>query len=36
MFDGSTRVLDLNKIKAETLKNAIDPADGNVLGNDWE
>jgi hypothetical protein len=35
MFDGSVRVLNLDKIKPETLKNAIDPADGNVLGNDW-
>lgn len=35
LFDGSTRVLDLSKIRAETLKNAIDPADGNVLGADW-
>jgi hypothetical protein len=35
MFDGSTRILDLNKIQPETLKNAIDPADGNVLGPDW-
>ena len=36
MFDGSSRLLDLKKIQAETLKNAIDPADGNVLGKDWE
>lgn len=36
MFDGSVRVLDLNKIQLETLKNAIDPADGNVLGNDFQ
>jgi hypothetical protein len=35
MFDGSARLLDLMKIKAETLKNAIDPADGNTLGKDW-
>jgi hypothetical protein len=35
LFDGSTRELDLKKIRAETLKNAIDPADGNVLGSDW-
>jgi hypothetical protein len=35
MFDGSPRLLDLSKIKDETLKNAIDPADGKVLGNDW-
>jgi hypothetical protein len=36
MADGSVRVLDLKKITAETLKNAIDPLDGNVLGKDWE
>ena len=36
MFDGSTRILDLKKIKQETLKNAIDPADGIPLGADWE
>jgi hypothetical protein len=35
MMDGSVRTLDLGKIKPETLKNAIDPADGNVLGSDW-
>ena len=35
MLDGSPRLLDLTKIKTETLKNAIDPADGNVLGRDW-
>jgi hypothetical protein len=35
MMDGSPRLLDLNKIKVETLKNAIDPVDGNVLGMDW-
>jgi hypothetical protein len=35
LFDGSTRVLDLKKIAAETLKNAIDPSDGNILGPDW-
>jgi hypothetical protein len=35
MFDGSPSLLDLNIIKAETLNNAIDPADGNVLGQDW-
>jgi hypothetical protein len=35
LFDGSVRVLDLNVIKPETLKNAIDPADGFPLGNDW-
>jgi len=36
MFDGSTRLLNLDKIKAETLKNAIDPADGLPLGADWD
>ena len=35
LCDGSVRVLDLKKIKAETLKNAITTADGNVLGDDW-
>ena len=34
-MDGSVRTLDLTKIKPETLKNAIDPADGNPLGKDW-
>jgi hypothetical protein len=36
MFDGSVRVLNLARISQETLKNAIMPADGNVLGKDWE
>jgi hypothetical protein len=36
MMDGSTRILDLKKIKPETLKNAIMPDDGNVLGPDWK
>src|SRR5262249_20600373 len=36
MCDGSTRVLDLKRISKETLKNAINPSDGNVLGQDWE
>jgi hypothetical protein len=35
MMDASVRVLNLEKITAETLKNAIDPSDGNVLGKDW-
>jgi hypothetical protein len=35
MMDGSPRLLDLNKIKVETLRNAIDPVDGNALGMDW-
>ncbi len=36
MMDGSVPVLDLKKIKPETLKNAITPDDGNKLGKDWE
>jgi hypothetical protein len=36
MMDGSVRVLDLKKIQPQTLKYAIMPADGNVLGRDWE
>ncbi len=36
MFDGTPRLLDLKKLKPETLKNAIDPADGNVLGMEWD
>jgi len=36
MMDGSVRLLDLEKIKPETLKNAIMPDDGNVLGKDWK
>ncbi len=35
-MDGSVRVLDLKKIKPETLKNAITPDDGNTLGKDWK
>jgi hypothetical protein len=35
LLDGSVRYLDLKKIKPETLKNAIMPNDGNVLGADW-
>jgi hypothetical protein len=35
LVDGSVRTLDLKKLSAETLKNAIDPADGQVLGPDW-
>jgi hypothetical protein len=34
-MDGSVRTLDLKKVSAETLKRAIDPADGQPLGNDW-
>jgi hypothetical protein len=36
MMDGSVKMLDLKKIKPETLKNAITPDDGNVLGADWK
>lgn len=35
LMDGSVRLLDLSKLSAETLKNAIRPDDGNVLGSDW-
>jgi hypothetical protein len=35
LCDGSVRTLDLNKMSETTLKNAIDPADGSVLGDDW-
>jgi hypothetical protein len=34
MADGSVRTVS-KKVSEETLKNAIDPADGNVLGEDW-
>ena len=30
------RLLLLDTIKPETLKDAIDPADGKVLGRDWK
>ena len=33
--DGSVRALDLKKLSIETLKRAIDPADGMPLGKDW-
>jgi hypothetical protein len=36
LMDGSYRVLDLGKISEATLKNAIDPLDGNALGADWK
>lgn len=36
LCDGSTRLLDLKKIKPQTLKNVINPCDGMVLGKDWE
>jgi len=35
LVDGSVRVLDLKKVSSTTLKNAISPDDGNVLGDDW-
>jgi hypothetical protein len=35
LADGSVRILDLKKISPRTLKNAITPADGNLLGADW-
>jgi Protein of unknown function (DUF1559) len=35
LMEGSVRTLDLKKLSAETLKRAIDPADGQPLGNDW-
>jgi len=35
LADGSVRVLNLNTLREETLKNAIDPADGIPLGADW-
>jgi Protein of unknown function (DUF1559) len=34
LADGSVRTLDLKKVSAETLKNLIDPADGQILP-DW-
>jgi hypothetical protein len=36
LLDGRVRVLDLTKIKPQTLKWAINPADGNPLGKDWD
>jgi RNA polymerase sigma factor (sigma-70 family) len=35
MCDGSVRRMELKKISQETLRNAIMPNDGNVLGPDW-
>ena len=35
LCDGSVRDLDLKKISAATLKDAITTDDGNVLGQDW-
>jgi type II secretory pathway pseudopilin PulG len=33
--DGSTRLIDAKKISFTTWSNALDPADGMVLGPDW-
>jgi prepilin-type processing-associated H-X9-DG protein len=33
--DGSVRSIDLNTLSEKTLRNAICPDDGNVLGSDW-
>jgi hypothetical protein len=35
LADGSVRTINLNTIKEKTLRNAIDPADGEVLPPDW-
>ena len=35
LCDGSVRVLNVKHISAETLKRAICPNDGMVLGDDW-
>jgi prepilin-type processing-associated H-X9-DG protein len=35
LADGSVRTIDLNVVKESTLRDAINPADGNVLGPDW-
>ena len=35
LCDGSVRTLDLKKISAKTLKDAINGNDGNPLGEDW-
>lgn len=35
-LDGAPVLLDLKQVAAETLKNAIDPADGVPLGKDWQ
>ncbi len=35
MCDGSTRVLDLTKTSAQTIKAAITRSGGEVLGSDW-
>jgi RNA polymerase sigma factor (sigma-70 family) len=33
--DGSARTVNRKKVTKETFRNAINPADGNVLGSDW-
>ena len=35
LADGSVRTLDAKKLSEQTWHNALDPADGNVLGSDW-
>jgi hypothetical protein len=35
MFDGSVRVLDTKKISMVTLKAAVTPNGGEILGSDW-
>jgi hypothetical protein len=35
MCDGSTRVLDLTRTSAQTIKAAITTSGGEVLGSDW-
>lgn len=35
LMDGSVRTLDLKKLTAQTLKNAIVPDDGNPIGTGW-
>ena len=36
MVDAEVRLLDLKKIGEVTLKDAIDPNDGNSLGPNWD
>jgi RNA polymerase sigma factor (sigma-70 family) len=35
LCDGSARTIDRKKVSKETFRNAIMPADGNILGTDW-
>ena len=35
MGDGSVRMIDMKKVSTDTLRNAICPDDGQVLGTDW-